>query len=270
MQQAIFNRFRNIIYERSGIVLSEEKKSLLSSRIQKRIRDNNLENELQYLEIIELDMSGSELTELIDAISTNTTYFWREAEHFQILGDIFKMWSKAGKTKYRIWCAASSTGQEPYILAMLMREHLKTQMDLKILATDVSTRVLKIAHAGIYSAEDVAKLPSNLRTKYFLPLHAENGQDSQKLQVAQPLRDITVFKKLNLVEFPYPLKGPIDIIFCRNVMIYFDLTTRRQIINEFQKLLAPGGFLFLSLSESLLGIEHSLQKYGISVFQRNV
>lgn len=271
MERDVFARFRDLIHETSGIVLSQEKQSLLTSRIQKRLRERGLSSESEYLEIIETDATGYELVQLIDSISTNTTYFWRESDHFRVLGEIFDQWRSAGKSKVLIWCAAASMGQEPYTLAMESIEHLPApQFEVKILATDVSTRVLDIARAGRYAGKDVSKLPADKRRKFFTELPIETGQLEPDWQVNSEVSNHILFKKLNLIEFPYPMKAPLDIIFCRNVMIYFDVKTRQRIIDECSRILAPGGFLFLSLSESLLGITHSLTKYNTSVYQKQV
>lgn len=269
MEPAIFERFRDLIYQQCGIALRPDKTALLASRIQKRIRERGLKNESEYLDIIELDIDGPELIQLIDAISTNTTYFWREAEHFEILGNIFDTWKSQNKSSYKIWCAAASTGQEPYILAMEALEHIPpTKFDVRILATDVSTKALKASLDGIYTNNDVSKLPSEKRNKFLTKIQPALVSGDPQWKVVPELSELILFKRLNLVNFPYPIKGPMDIIFCRNVMIYFDVQTRQKIVNEFVRLLSPGGFLFLSLSESLLGIEHSLTKYSTSVYQK--
>jgi chemotaxis protein methyltransferase CheR len=269
MDTQTFARFRDLIYERCGIVLSNEKQALLSSRIQKRLRAKGLASEKQYLEIIEIDASGEELIQLIDAISTNTTYFWREAEHFALFERILNDWKAEGKTHYRIWCAASSYGQEPYTLAMKVHQVLgASQFDARILATDISTKALKRASDGVYADEDIKKLPTQLRDKYFKQTESDDDALFSHWAVNKTVRELVLFKRLNLIEFPYPLKGPLDVIFCRNVMIYFDLSTRQKIIDEMTRLLAPGGFLFLSLSESLLGIVHSLERAGLSIFRK--
>lgn len=271
MEPHVFERYRQLIYRKSGIVLSPEKKSLLASRIQKRIRAHGLSSEAEYLNVIETDATAAELVHLIDAISTNTTYFWREPEHFQLLGQILKDWRAQGRNKVRIWCAAASTGQEPYTLAMEALENMQgPKFDVKILATDVSTKVLKIAREGIYDEPDVAKLPSTKQSRFFTKLPLASDRLESQCQVSQELANLILFKQLNLIEFPYPIKTSLDIIFCRNVMIYFDVKTRQQIVDECARLLAPGGLLFLSLSESLLGITHNLQKYGTSVYQKRV
>ncbi|MBX7136913.1 MAG: chemotaxis protein CheR [Oligoflexia bacterium] len=269
MEPEVFERFRRIIYDKSGIVLSEEKRSLLASRIQKRLRAKQLDSEAQYLEIVESDLSGEELVGLIDAISTNTTYFWREPAHFEALGEILAEYKAMGKSKLRIWCAASSTGQEPYILAMEVLEHFSgAKVDARILATDVSTKVLKIAQQGLYSDEEVSKLPADKLKRFFMHPSDPQAQAKHQWQVSPELQQLVLFKQLNLVVHPYPLKGPIDIIFCRNVLIYFDIPTRQGVIDECYRLLPTGGYMFLSLSESLLGIEHRFEKVSTSVYQK--
>ncbi len=267
MEMGVFARFRQIIYERSGIVLTDQKKALLASRIQKRLRARGIQNESDYLQIIETDASGEELIHLINAISTNTTYFWREPQHFAIVSTEFARMRSEGKKRLRIWCAASSTGEEPYTLAMLMHQHFcSPSSEAHILATDVSTKALVTAIEGVYSSEDAQKLPENLRQKYLSP--AQGSSSGGGMRVNDEVRHLLTFKKLNLVEFPYPLSGPVDIIFCRNVMIYFDTATRQKIVAQFERILAPAGLLFISLSESLLGISHSLARYQPSVYRR--
>jgi chemotaxis protein methyltransferase CheR len=265
MESQTFERFQKIIYDNSGIVLAPEKKTLLSSRIQKILRNKAISSEAEYLEIIELDASGEELKVLIEAISTNTTYFWREAEHFNTFASILLDWSKNGKTKFRIWCAAASTGQEPYTLAMEVIENLPKNLDVKILATDVNTHVLRVAKTGFYSNEETSKLPAEKRKRFF---KIDPTGETNDLQITEELMQLVTFRQLNLVQFPYKLNGPLDIIFCRNVMIYFDLKTRQKIIDEFYRLIPIGGYLFLSLAESLIGIDHSFKKLTSSVYQK--
>lgn len=261
MDKQTFAEYKNLIYRESGIVLQQEKMSLLVNRIQKRIRSLGVSDETEYLKIIESDLSGEELTLLIDAISTNVTYFYREEKHFEILGSILE--KSKNKHKYRIWCAAASSGEEPYSIALEALEHANPlARDFKILATDICTKVLRRAVDGIYNEKDLEKIPDNLRTAHF-----KQYSESQ-WQVSNDLKSLLTFKQFNLIKFPYPLSGPLDIIFCRNVMIYFDVETRQKIINEFCRLLAVGGYLFVSHSENLLGIQHPLKKFDSSVFRK--
>jgi chemotaxis protein methyltransferase CheR len=266
MEHHTFEMFRNIVYRESGIVLTPDKLSLLSSRIQKRIRALDLRNDTEYLKIVELDATREELIHLIDAVSTNVTFFYREPQHFAHFRQILSGWKDEKRKEVRIWCSAASSGEEPYTLAFEAAESLDlSRQSLKILATDICTPVLEKAQRGVYSEQSVEKIPEQLRDKYLIP-HEENGE--RCWQISPDISQFLLFKKLNLVQHPYPLKGPLDIIFCRNVMIYFDVKTREGIVKEFQRLLRPGGYLFISHSESLMGIEHTLRKAGPSVFQK--
>lgn len=265
MEQRVFERFRDIIYRESGIVLPPEKLPLLQNRIQKRLKALKIASEGEYLNIIEVDVSGEELIHLIDAISTNVTHFYREAGHFETLRTLLASW-KNKKNEVRIWCAAASSGEEPYTIAFEASEAIdQRNCSFKILATDICTKVLETAVEGVYTDKCVSTVPQAIKTKY---MSKQVSNDETFWKVKPEIASHLVFKKLNLVKFPYPLNGPIDIIFCRNVMIYFDKPTRTRIIAEFTRLLAPGGYLILSHSENLLGIENNLEKMGASVFQK--
>lgn len=267
MDQATFEQFRKLIHAESGIKLLPQKKPLLASRISMRLRELNIKSAARYLEIIESDASGEELIKLIDAISTNTTSFYREAKHFDVFSQLIEAHLKAGHTSLKIWCAASSSGEEPYTLAITVRETLKNRlMDTKILATDICTTVLKKAIQGQYSDDAVEKVPQDLKDRYFTRVSNSEGEC---WSATNALRELLMFRKFNLAEFPYPLKGPIDFIFCRNVMIYFDRELRQKIIDQMTNLLRPGGYLFLSHSENLLGIHHTLTNIASSVYRRS-
>ncbi len=266
MDTQTFELFRKLIHDESGIKLLPQKRPLLASRISSRLRDLNLNSASQYLELIESDATGEELVKLIDAISTNTTSFYREAKHFEVLTRLIHSHVEQGHKSLKIWCAASSSGEEPYTLAITAKEALKGRfVDAKILATDICTNVLKKGVQGEYSEDAISKVPTELRDRYFAPIRNAEGE---AWSADKSLRDLLLFRKFNLAEFPYPLKGPIDFIFIRNVMIYFDRELRQRIINEMIPLLRPGGYLFLSHSENLLGITHNLTNISSSVYQR--
>lgn len=266
MDQQLFNQFRAIIKRESGIHLTDEKKQLLANRIQKRLRALQLDTPSKYLEIIELDASQEELAQLIDVVSTNVTYFYREEKHFPIFSNILSTLAAQGQNSLKVWCAAASSGEEPYTLAITAAHALDLKrVSLKILATDICTPVLQHAIAGIYQEQQLEKLPDNLRKNSFVKVETGNGP---AWKVAPHITQLTVFKRLNLSQFPFPLQGSIDVIFCRNVMIYFDHELRQKIINEFSRLLSPGGYLFLSLSENLLRIEHPLENCGVGVYRK--
>lgn len=254
---------RHIVERESGIQIGEQKLELLKNRIRKRLRVLQVSNEAQYLEVIQSDVEGSELVHLLDVISTNHTFFWREHEHFPIYERILERLKTSGVQEVKTWCAASSSGEEPYTLSIINEEIFgKGHIQAKILATDISTRILHKANGGSYSLQSIEKLPANYQ-KYF------HQSDEPEWMVADDLikRRLT-FKKLNLAKFPYPLKGKIDIIFCRNVMIYFDSNLKQKIIDQMYNLLSPGGYLFISHSENLLGITHDLITENIGVFRK--
>lgn len=263
METKTFEAFRKIIYEESGIVLTPEKRSLLSARVQKRLKKLGIRDESEYLSIIELDVSGEELAELIDTISTNVTYFYRESEHFTQLRQILKKFVAEGQDDIKIWCAAASSGEEPYTIAIEASESLDPRKSkFSILATDICSKVLQKAVLGAYPESIVEKIPEDLKGKYF------EWKEPDLWVVKPQLRQKILFKKLNLISQPFPLKGPLHIIFCRNVMIYFDVQTRQKIVAEFYRLLRPGGYLILSHSENLIGISANFEKLGSSIFRK--
>lgn len=267
MNDQLFEKFRELIHSESGIALTEEKRALLGNRINRRLRALNISSEKDYLDHVLMDKTGDELIKLLDAVSTNVTYFYREADHFDILSkELVELRSK-NKREIKLWCAAASSGEEPYTLSITAAEALKSMppAGFKLLATDISTKVLKHATTGIYQEKQLSKTPPEILKKYFSRTSAATDSD---YQVNPKLKDCIKFRRLNLAQFPFPLKGPLDIIFCRNVMIYFDLELRTKIMQEFERLLAPGGLLFLSRSENLLGIKHGLNSAGSSVYRK--
>lgn len=243
-----FQRIAEIVYAKAGIVLNEKKEALVAARIGKRMRKLGLTRYRDYLALLEKAPEDGEPIEMLNAISTNVTQFFREPKHFDHLAGWLARWHAAGQTRFRIWCAAASTGEEPYCLAMMVREHLPSSADVRILATDLSTRALAEACAGVYTDEDVAPIPRELLARYF-----SRGTD-KRYTVMPTLTTLIKFARLNLAHPPYPMHGPFDVIFCRNVMIYFDNDVRRRLLDECHRLLRPNGFLVVGHSESLSGI----------------
>lgn len=265
MEQQVFQRFRDLIYRESGMALKPEKITLLSARIQKRIRDLALGSPGEYLEVIETDASRTELMLLLEAVSTNTTHFFRENDHFEFLNEWLDEWKKLKESKLRIWCAASSSGQEPYTISMCVLERLAGyRADFKLLATDISGKVLKIAMKGSYPQSEFAKVPKHLVNKYF----ERDPETSGNLQAKPELISPILYRRLNLNTVPYPVKGPVDLIFCRNVMIYFDNVMRQKVVDNFYEVLRPGGYLIVSHSESLLGIANRFERHTNSIFRK--
>lgn len=270
MDRATFEEFRTLVYQRSGINLTPAKAALVRARIGKRIRVLALPDECAYLRHVMDDVTGDEVVQLLDAISTNVTNFFREADHFELLETYIKERIREGQSRIRLWSAACSSGEEPYTIAVTALEAAgKTGSkfpDIKILATDISTRVLDHARRGVYSEEALQPVPRLLRARYFSSV--KNGGERQ-YHVKDEVRRLVTFRRLNLSSTPFPLRGPIDVIFCRNVMIYFDQATCGRIVGESDRLLRPGGYLLIGHSESLMGIPlKNLEAAGPSVYRK--
>jgi len=257
-----FNAVRKLVYDRFGINLTDQKKTLVVGRLQKVLRQRNFETFRQYIDWLKADQSGEGLEELANRISTNHTFFYREQAHFQffseqVLPEFTKRHQQAGNKELRIWCAGCSSGEEPYTLMMLMMEHLGSEFaDWKtvLLATDISQTALKTAMTGNYEAERVAELPPGLRNRYFRK--AADGA----LSVVESVRNEILFRRHNLMDTQFPFKHHFDAIFCRNVMIYFDRETRNNLVAKYHKHTAPGGYLFIGHSETL-GRDDSAYEY---------
>lgn len=258
--------FQRILYEQSGIVLSANKRALVESRVTQRLRVLGMDGYGAYLDFLSADPTGEELVQLIDVISTNVTKFFREPDHFELLDRTVAEWVAEGRTRLRFWSAACSTGEEPYTMAMTLHPHLvKHGLDLKILATDISTRVLAQAQAGWYAADRLAGVPADLRARFFAPGH---GQQEGQFAVSDKLKKMMMFRRLNFTVFPYPIKGVFDVIFCRNAMIYFDRDLRNRMVVEFARLLRPGGILMIGHAETLIGMEKRYRTIKPSVYLR--
>ena len=264
VEQRTFEKFRTLIYEKCGITLGDQKVALVSARIAKRMRALDIETPELYYDAVMHDKSGSELVQLIDAISTNFTSFFREPAHFEMLSSLLKTWSGKGQRRFRIWCAAASTGEEPYTLAMTTREAIgNLGVDARILATDISTRVLQKCRDGVYDAQRISTMSVELRKKYFDEVR-DNGE--MKYEAKDTLRALLVFRRLNLSIPPFPMQGPLDVVFCRNVMIYFDNHVRSRLVQEIYRLLKPGGYLMIGHAESLTGLDSQFKTVRPSVY----
>ena len=259
-----FERLRQFIYKLCGINLGPAKRELIIARLSKRMRDLGIETFTTYQNLVEQDRSGNELTYMLNAISTNKTDFFRESMHFDFLAE--KIYPQLNQQqRIRIWSAACSTGEEPYTIAMTLLDalHQPFQKDIKILATDLSTRVLNKAEAGICPGQVIAPVPASYRQKYLQKLPGTEGH----WQVVAPLRKLIHFRRLNLME-RFPLTTQFDFIFCRNVMIYFDKPTQEQLVGKLVEFLAPGGHLFIGHSESLIGVSSGLKHVRSAIYQK--
>lgn len=263
MKRKTFKQFCSIIYERSGITLGDKKEALVAARIGKRTRQLGLGSDDEYLSFVNNDTSGDELIHLLDAISTNVTFFFREIEHFHLISQCFIDWYSRGKRHFRFWSAGCSSGEEPYSIAMTLLDALaeKPLPDIKILATDLSTKVLSIAANGVYDNNKVEDLQSHQLLSYF-------EKCDQGYRINDDVRSLITFCRLNLSIMPFPMNGPMDMVLCRNVMIYFDQPFRQQLINEYHRLLKPGGYLLVGHSESLTGMTSGFKTVAPSVYMK--
>ncbi len=266
MDGSLFRQFRDIAYRKAGISLKDGKESLVAARLAKRQRALGLASERDYLKLLERDETGEEIIQFLDAISTNFTSFLREADHFEFLADRVRGWIAAGRRRLRIWCAASSSGEEPYTIALTVLEAAgQTPLDVRILATDISTRVLEQAMAGVYEEHKLDPLGRACRDRHFERV-AEGPRGEHLFRARPRLKELIVFKRLNLATPPYPMSGPLDLIFCRNVMMYFDQPVRQRLVLELQRLLSPDGYVFTGHAETLHGLDTSLQTLQPSVY----
>ncbi len=257
---------RKLIYERAGINLGDNKHHLVQARLAKRIRLGKFNGFKEYFEYLKSDESGKEIANLIDVISTNTTYFFREPEHFEFLynsvkQNILERWNKGYVV--RIWSAACSSGQEPYSIAMVMRDLLSgfSGVSVKILATDIATSVLDKAKEGRYKTSELSRIAKKYH-KYLVKI------DEDTFEVGSVVKELITFAKLNLVHSQYPFKYGFDYVFCRNVMIYFDRSTQELVVNKMAGHIKPGGYLIVGHSESLNGIKHPLKYIKPTIYQK--
>lgn len=266
-----FQRISTLVYKYCGITLNEGKKELVRARLAKRLRHLHLPSFDSYIDFATKDTNGAEFISLIDSISTNLTSFYREKQHFDYLTNIClpaleKRKSESGTKRIRVWSAGCSSGEEPYTIALTLLDYFKDKSgwDIKILATDISTKVLESAKKGVYTADRVAPVPSDLKNRYLVK--QKLGPDTY-YQVKPQVKNMIFFARLNLME-QWPVKGPLDVIFCRNVMIYFDKPTQEKLVGRYWQLIEDGGLLFTGHSESLTGIEHKFKFVQPTVYKK--
>lgn len=266
-----FQLFRDLIKQRAGIALSEDKIELLKARLTKILRRKGLRNFREYHKVVSMDASGAELSDLLDAITTNLTSFFRESKHLDFLTrkampDIMIRRRRDTDRTIRIWSAGCSSGEEPYSIAMTLLDtgFFSSVWRLSISATDLCTDVLAKAEKGIYEHDRISTVPPPLLKKFF---KKGINRASGFVRVKREIRQHVCFSRLNLME-AFPWREPIDVIFCRNVMIYFDKSTQERLINQFYRHLRDGGYLFIGHSESLTGIRHNYRYVCPTVYQK--
>jgi len=265
MQREVFDKYRGLIFKTTGILLKENKQPLLIARLGKRMRALGIGDFGQYYQRVVSDESGRELGELVNAISTNVTNFFRENQHFDFLARYAAEWAPKSAGKLRGWCAACSTGEEPYSIAITLLENLPSETTFEIVASDISTKVLQIAKFGAYRDQDLAKFRSDLLKRYF-----QIGVDSAEsfYRVKENVRSLISFRQINLSTPPFAVDGQLDFIFCRNVMIYFDQHLKTRLLSHFHSLLKPDALLFVGLSESLGGNNPEFINVQPSVYRK--
>jgi chemotaxis protein methyltransferase CheR len=263
-----FEALRTLVKQVTGIALSDQKRELVYGRLARRLRALQIQSFREYRTLLAAD--ADELVQFCNAITTNLTAFFREPHHFDHLRDeVLKPLAAkppAGR-RFRIWSAACSTGEEPYTLAMTVLESIPDLRgwDIRILATDLDSDVLGKASRGVYLADRLRTLTGERRNKFFT---STQGSREPSFTVTPPLRQLITFKKLNLMH-PLPMKGPLDLIVCRNVLIYFDKDTQRDLVGRMARLQRPGDLLYLGHSESLFKVSNDYTLVGKTVYRRS-
>ncbi|WP_295529068.1 CheR family methyltransferase [uncultured Pseudacidovorax sp.] len=261
---ADFARVRRMIHARAGIALAESKEAMVYSRLSRRLRACGIERFRDYLDALEQDAGQPEWEQFVNALTTNLTSFFREPHHFPVL--VRHLRSLRRNRPLRVWSCASSTGEEPYSIAMAVaQEWGSASPPLEILATDLDTRVLATAEAGIYDQERLDKLTHEQLHRHFL---RGTGPNAGKARVRPELRALMSFQPLNLLASDWPTLPSFDAIFCRNVMIYFDKPTQYQVLQKLARLLEPDGLLFVGHSESLLFASDLFRLRSQTVYER--
>ena len=256
-----FERVRVLIHQRAGIALADSKQEMVYSRLARRLRAIGIDSFAVYLDELEAGRDNDEWQAFTNALTTNLTSFFREAHHFPLLADHLK--HRSGQLE--LWCSASSTGEEPYSMAMAACEVFNTLTPpVHIVATDIDTNVLTTAANGVYTEDRLDKMSPERARRFF-----QKGKNDQlgMVRVRQELRQMVTFKKLNLLASDWPVSGPFDAIFCRNVMIYFDKPTQGKILNRFAPLLKPDGILFAGHSENFLYVTDAFKLRGKTVYE---
>ncbi|QQR70013.1 MAG: protein-glutamate O-methyltransferase CheR [Alphaproteobacteria bacterium] len=263
-----FTYLAELVTQHTGIRLPPEKKEMLYGRLSRRLRHLGLGSFGDYRALLEGPDGEQEITHTINALTTNLTGFFREAHHFDHLAkvalpQILEAQSQSGTRRLRLWSAGCSTGQEPYSIAMTLLASMpqRNQWDVRILATDLDSQVLQHARAGCYDRGLAEKIPANWRSAY-----AESHPNGQ-MRMARSLREIITFNHLNLMH-PWPMRGPFSVIFCRNVVIYFDKPTQRILFDRMADLLTPRGYLYIGHSETLFNVCDRFEACGKTIYRK--
>lgn len=268
-----FHRFSAFIYDHAGIKMPPAKKTMLEARLQKRLKANSIATFEEYSDFVfSQEGRATELIHLIDVVTTNKTDFFREPGHFDFmvktaLPTILQQRGDVLRDPVRIWSAGCSTGEEPYTLAMVLSEFAENRPDFRavITASDICTQVLQTAKAGIYPEERTDPIPLNLKKKYLL---RSREKAKSLVRISPKLRSLVSFRRLNFMDDDFGISEKMDIIFCRNVVIYFDKKTQQTLMRKFYKQLKPGGYLFIGHSETLSGLDVDFKAVASTVYRK--
>lgn len=259
---ADFERVRKLIYQHAGISLSDVKQDMVYSRLARRLRATGLKSFADYLALLERG-DKAEWEKFVNSLTTNLTSFFREPHHFPLLAEHLK--ALPGGSPIKIWCSASSTGEEPYSIAMTVVETFgNSSVPVSIIASDLDTNVLATAEKGVYSLDRVEKISPERMQRFFLK---GSGSQEGSVCVRPELRRLISFQRVNLLDPNWPVRGPLDVIFCRNVMIYFDKPTQHKILSRFAPLMRDNGLLFAGHSESFLHAAELFRSKGKTVYE---
>jgi len=255
-----FSRIRTLIHRRAGIALGEHKRQMVYSRLSRRLRDLGLPQFATYLNMLEDSRDGDEWQLFINSLTTNLTSFFREAHHFPVLADL----ARKATQPVTVWCAAASTGEEPYSIAITLMEALGERASTaRVIATDIDTSVLARASAAVFTMEQVNRLSPERLRRFF---NKGTGSNAGKVRVRPEVTAMVKFSRLNLLDAGWPVKEPVDAIFCRNVMIYFDKPTQKKLLDRFVPLLKPNGLLFAGHSENASLVNQTFKTIGQTVY----
>jgi chemotaxis protein methyltransferase CheR len=265
-----FVRLSTFIYDQCGIKITDAKKVMLEARLQKRLKYYNFKSFSQYCDFLFTpDGMDDELIQMIDVVTTNKTDFFREPNHFHFLANkaIPDLVMDKKKRSITVWSAGCSSGEEPYTISMVLSECMQTIRDFSflILATDISTKVLEKAKIAVYESERIAAIPSECKRKYLLK---SKNPLKNLYRIVPELRQTVKFRRLNFMDSDFGFREPIDVIFCRNVIIYFDKATQERLLNRFCEHLAPSGYLFMGHSETLLGMNVPLVQVAPTIYRK--
>ena len=257
-----FSRVQGLIYQRAGISLHNGKQAMVYSRLSRRLRETGYQSFKDYLSFLDLH-DGPEWQEFVNALTTNLTSFFREQHHFEILASHLK--SKPSNSNWRIWCSAASTGEEPYSIAMTAMESLNPSGKFNLVASDIDSKVLALAERGIYKIDGLKGISEARVQRFFL---RGKGLNEGMVRVKSELQNAIQFLSVNLIRDDWPFRDPFNVVFCRNVMIYFDSPTQRKVLEQIHRVMIPGGLLFVGHAENFSESRDLFVLKGKTVYER--